>query len=225
MKYRSKFRPEEEEGFTNETWQLSFLDIFMLLLAFFIILAGLARFDMAIFADDARGLRSVITGTERIKTPIGEIDQDLNNILADKVEEGRLQIRTRQDELRLKFTDATFYETAEATLLPEGKEVIDQIISILDELRFYQYHLDVEGHTDNRPIQTVRFPSNWELSTARAANIIKYFIERGFEPSRLKASGYADTRPLLPNQNELGADIPENQAINRRVVIRIYYDF
>ncbi len=223
MKIKSKYRHEEEEGFTNETWQTSFLDIFMLLLAFFIILAGLTRFDMRIFVDDARGLRSLITGTERVRTPINEIDLDLHSILAAEIAENRLSILTERDELRLKFTDAAFYETAEATLLPQGEEIIDRIIDVLDELRFYQYYVDVEGHTDNRPINTIRFPSNWELSTARAANIIRYFMDRGFEPSRLKASGYADTRPLVPNQDELGNNIPENQALNRRVVIRIYY--
>lgn len=223
MKIKSKYRHEEEEGFTNETWQTSFLDIFMLLLAFFIILAGLTRFDMQIFVDDARGLRSLITGTERVRTPINEIDLDLRSILAAEIAENRLSIVTERNELRLKFTDAAFYETAEATLLPQGEEIIDRIIDVLDELRFYQYYVDVEGHTDNRPINTIRFPSNWELSTARAANIIRYFMDRGFEPSRLKASGYADTRPLVPNQDELGNNIPENQALNRRVVIRIYY--
>lgn len=223
MKYVPKYRHDDDDEFNNETWQTSFLDIFMLLLAFFIILAGLARFDIAIFADDARGLRSLIQGTQKVMTPINELDADLHEKLDRKISENRLEIVTQRDELRLKFTDASFYETAEAVLLPEGKDIIDQIIEVLHGLQFYQYNVDVEGHTDNRPIQTERYPSNWELSTARAANIIKYFIERGFEPSRLKASGYADTRPIAPNQDELGNDLPDNQALNRRVVIRIYY--
>jgi chemotaxis protein MotB len=223
MKYNPKYRHDDDNEFNNETWQTSFLDIFMLLLAFFIILAGLARFDMAIFADDARGLRSLIQGTQKVVTPINELDQDLHEKLRFKIADNRLEIVTERDELRLKFTDAAFYETAEAVLLPEGKDIIDQIIEVLDKLQFYQYNIDVEGHTDNRPIQTNQFPSNWELSTARAANIIKYFIELGFEPSRLKASGFADTRPVAQNQDQFGNDIPENQALNRRVVIRIYY--
>lgn len=219
-----RFRPtDDNEGFTNESWQTSFLDIFMLLLAFFIILAGLARFEMRIFDDDARGLRSIIQGTMRVPTPIDEIRLDLQQELADEMQAGRLMLQGTRDELRLSFTDARFFETARAELLPEGKELIDRIMEVMAELKFYQYYIDVEGHTDNRPINTLQFPSNWELSTARAANIIRYFMERGFEPGRLKASGFAETRPIAPNQDEFGNNLPDNQALNRRVVVRIYY--
>ncbi|MCC5935381.1 MAG: OmpA family protein [Candidatus Cyclonatronum sp.] len=219
-----RFRPtDDNEGFTNESWQTSFLDIFMLLLAFFIILAGLARYDMRIFDDDARGLRSIIQGTMRVQTPIDELRADIQLALSDEIETDRLMIQSDRDEMRLSFTDARFFETARAELLPEGKELIDRIMEAMAELKFYQYYIDVEGHTDNRPINTLQFPSNWELSTARAANIIRYFMERGFEPSRLKASGYAETRPIVPNQDELGNNLPDNQALNRRVVVRIYY--
>lgn len=219
-----RFRPtDDDEGFTNESWQTSFLDIFMLLLAFFIILAGLARFEMRIFDDDARGLRSIIQGTMRVPTPIDEVRLDLEQELSDEINAGRLMLQGTRDELRLSFTDARFFETARAELLPEGKELIDRIMEVMAELKFYQYYIDVEGHTDNRPINTLQFPSNWELSTARASNIIRYFMERGFEPSRLKASGFAETRPIAPNQDEFGNNLPDNQALNRRVVIRIYY--
>ncbi|AXJ00394.1 chemotaxis protein MotB [Cyclonatronum proteinivorum] len=219
-----RFRPtDDNEGFTNESWQTSFLDIFMLLLAFFIILAGLARYDMRIFDDDARGLRSLIQGTMRVQTPIDELRFDMQDALSAEIGSQMLQLDSDRDEMRLSFTDARFFETARAELLPEGKALIDRIMEVMAELKFYQYYIDVEGHTDNRPISTLQFPSNWELSAARASNIIRYFMEQGFEPSRLKASGYAETRPIVPNQDEFGNDLPDNQALNRRVVIRIYY--
>lgn len=79
-----------------------------------------------------------------------------------------------------------------------------------------RFFVDVEGHTDSRPIQSSAFASNWELSAARASNIVRYFLSQGYDPKRLKASGYADTYKLVPDVDDAAA------AINRRIVFRIY---
>jgi chemotaxis protein MotB len=97
------------------------------------------------------------------------------------------------------------------------------VLQALEEIGFYQFKIDIEGHTDDVPISTARFPSNWELSVSRASNVVKYFIAHDISPDRLKASGYADTQPIVPNRDSLGTPIPENRARNRRIVIRIYY--
>jgi chemotaxis protein MotB len=81
----------------------------------------------------------------------------------------------------------------------------------------------VEGHTDNMPISNERFPSNWELSSARASNVVQYMISQGIDPMSIKASAYAETRPEAPNEDAKGIAIPKNQAANRRIVVRIYY--
>jgi len=74
----------------------------------------------------------------------------------------------------------------------------------------------IEGHTDNLPIRTAQYPSNWELSAARAARVLRYLVQKGgISPHRLTAVGYADTRPLVPNTT------PANRAQNRRVDIAI----
>jgi chemotaxis protein MotB len=84
------------------------------------------------------------------------------------------------------------------------------------------YYVDVEGHTDDVPIHTPQFPSNWELSTLRATGVVRYLIKIGLEPDRLKAAGYADVNPKVPNLDLFGAPIPENRAKNRRIVIRLH---
>ena len=72
------------------------------------------------------------------------------------------------------------------------------------------------------PIHTARFPSNWELSAGRATGVVRFFIDEGMQTHRLKAAGFAETRPKVPNRDAQGAPISENQAINRRVLIRVY---
>lgn len=208
-----------------KSWQTSFLDVVILLLAFFVILTGLANFDTTDYYAFQRGL-----GTEPpaermpvLQTPIDEVRAELENAFAGNLSDGSLRIFADRDQLRLEFTDSGFYASASAELLPEGADRIDRMLRVLTDLEHFSFRLDVEGHTDDRPIQTLQFPSNWELSTARASNIIRYFIDRGFDPQRAKASGYADTQPLLPNRDSLGAPIEENMNLNRRVVVRIYY--
>ncbi len=219
--------PEEQKDSSRE-WLTPFLDMFMLLLAFFIILGATAANieTQTPFQSSEEGTtyRSHTDGPEPVITPIWELKADLQKELRYPLEQGHLQIKPQYNELRLEFTDGQFYETASANLLDGGQQIIDRIIYALSLLAFYEYHIDVEGHTDDRPIQTLRFPGNWELSTARAANIIRSFAEKGFPPERLKASGYAEMHPLAPNRDELGNPILENMALNRRIVIRIYYE-
>jgi chemotaxis protein MotB len=83
------------------------------------------------------------------------------------------------------------------------------------------FEIRVEGHTDDVPIATAQFPSNWELSAARAIQVVKLFREIGISEKRLEAIGYADTRPIAPNRGPAGEALPENMSLNRRVMVRI----
>lgn len=113
-------------------------------------------------------------------------------------------------------TDQVLFEPGRAELQAAGLQILD---IITDALAQTPYDLAVEGHTDSRPISTSRFPSNWELSTARATSVLRYLVDvHGLDPARLAASGYADTRPLD------GSATPEAQARNRRVEIVVLSD-
>ena len=83
------------------------------------------------------------------------------------------------------------------------------------------YSIDIEGHTDDAPISTPQFPSNWELSSARASAVARFLIGRGIKPERISVIGYADTKPKVPNRNAAGNPIPENRQENRRVMVRV----
>lgn len=137
-------------------------------------------------------------------------------------------VRAKEDKstgdriVTLEMPSAAFFNSGSSELSDEGKELLQQVIDqTLNSDEFKNYQITVEGHTDDNPIKTVQFPSNWELSTSRAASVVRYFIEKGVPSSRLRASGYADSSPKLPNRDLLGRPIPENQAQNRRVVIKL----
>jgi flagellar motor protein MotB len=116
---------------------------------------------------------------------------------------------------------AAFFDSGSASLSDAGKAILRGILGPLTAALDEGYRIRVEGHTDDTPIDTPQFPSNWELSTARASAVVHFFLEQGIPAQRLRAVGYADTEPKVPNRDAAGNPIPENQARNRRVVIKL----
>jgi chemotaxis protein MotB len=119
------------------------------------------------------------------------------------------------------MNSATFFPSGSATLSDDGKAVLVKVLASLNTSQYKDFVITVEGHTDDNPINTPQFPSNWELSTARAAAVVRFFIEQGIPVDKLRASGYADVKPKVPNRDTSGNPIPANQAQNRRVVIKL----
>lgn len=207
----------------QDAWLLTYSDVITLLLAFFVVLIAVSYVDLNLFEQLKEGLRSEISSTEPVQTPLSEVKEDLDRLLAEEKEQEVVDITLDRDGIKIFFYSNYFYESGEAEMLDEGQEIVDKALQALDQIGFYQFYIDIEGHTDDVPINTARFPSNWELSVSRASNVVKYFIEHDIDPDRLKASGYADTQPLVANRDSLGNPIPENRARNRRIVMRIHY--
>lgn len=207
----------------DQEWLLTYSDMITLLLAFFAVLIAVSYVDLNLWEQMKEGLRSEISKEENVRTPLAEVKIDLDENLAGEREADLVEITLDRDGIKLFFNSSSFYNSGEAILLPTGQEIIEKVTMAMNELGYYQFKVDVEGHTDNVPISTEIYPSNWELSVARASGIVKYFAEEGIEGERLKASGYADTQPIVPHVDEDGNDIVENRAQNRRIVIRIYY--
>lgn len=121
----------------------------------------------------------------------------------------------------LEISSAAFFDSGSAAVSDAGKSILRKVAVNLKSDISQGYRITVEGHTDDTPINTAQFPSNWELSTARAAAVVHFFLDQGIPAERLRAAGYADTFPKAPNRDANGNAIPENQAQNRRVVIKL----
>jgi flagellar motor protein MotB len=121
----------------------------------------------------------------------------------------------------LEMRSTAFFASGSATLSDAGKAILQGLLPRLTAALAEGYRIKVEGHTDDTPIDTPQFPSNWELSTARASAVVHFFLEQGIPAERLRAVGYADTEPKLPDRDAAGNPIPANQAENRRVVIKL----
>ena len=121
----------------------------------------------------------------------------------------------------LQISSASFFGSGYATISGAGISILRDVAVTLKSDRYAGYNISIEGHTDDAPISTAQFQSNWELSTARAAAVVRFFLEQGIPARKLTAAGYADTFPIAPNRNADGTVNPDNQARNRRVVIKL----
>jgi chemotaxis protein MotB len=112
----------------------------------------------------------------------------------------------------VRISSPLLFNLGQADLRPEAQQVL---LNLSDILKSFKNTIRVEGHTCDLPINTARFPSNWELSTARALTVLKFLHQKGIISERLSAVGYGEFRPLLPNTS------PENRHANRRVEIYV----
>ena len=141
--------------------------------------------------------------------------QDLQKKLEKEIQEGQVQITEMKNRLTMTMVDKIIFPSGSAEISKEGQKVLDKVISILKDVK--DKRIQVEGHTDNVPIVSAlkkRFPTNWELSTARATEVVRYLQEAGgLDPKLLSATGYAEYQPVAPNDTE------EGKHKNRRIEI------
>jgi chemotaxis protein MotB len=134
--------------------------------------------------------------------------QALVDLVAAHAERRNLELLLDRHQLRLEVGDGILFASGTAALGPGGQALIEELVTAIgDEL----VKISVEGHTDDMPIKTPQFPSNWELSSIRATTVARELIARGIPQQRIRVTGYADTRPRAPN------DSAANRALNRRV--------
>lgn len=228
-------RKGKAEGHVNmERWMLSYLDFITLLFILFIILFSFSQIDKAKYAELASSLANEFKGggnpilkfdgkgpeqteikslLDKENSTLEQVAQEIIKYAEEKGIRSNINLGFDERGLYISITGTVLFDDASAKLTPLAKDFINIIFHRLKNL---PNRILIEGHTDNRPIHTAEFPSNWELSAARSINLVRYLIEEyGFEPSRLSSAAYGEYRPVAPNSTA------ENQAKNRRVEIII----
>ena len=225
-------RKKEEEHENLERWLLTYADLITLLLAFFIVMYSMSKVDAKKFGRMAAAFQSVLKGGasvlkgDSVVLPnddfgagplrVGDLKlvQARVKRVADELREAS-KITTEMEDrgLVIHITENALFQSGKAYLTPNAMKTLDGLAEVIRDV---PNDIRVEGHTDNSPINTPEFPSNWELSTARATQVIKYLIEKhNLSPAKISAMGYAEYRPIFPN------DSPESRAKNRRVDVII----
>jgi len=221
--HHNRYRVHEmDDGHVEEDWLISYADMVTLLMCFFLAMASISKVDMGLFEQMKKGLRADVGKQKETPTPIAEIKHDLDSLLREEKKAGNVSVDQNSEGIVLEFSSSAFYQVGKAEFNPDAGAILDKVTGAIKGITYYKFQIDIEGHTDNVPIKSLQFPSNWELSVNRATNIVKYLIGEGISADRLKAAGYADTKPKVPNTDSAGVAIPDNQARNRRIVLRIH---
>ncbi|WP_147819880.1 OmpA/MotB family protein [Salidesulfovibrio onnuriiensis] len=221
--FTTERRQRQEQG----NWALSFADMMTLLLCFFVLMVTVSKVDPARYQTMSSIMSEAMKGkaapAETAKDPAGEkrknlfaLQKELSRSIGQETE--ALSLKLRPDAVAINLKGAVFFKLGDATLTGRAKTILDRIVGPLTE---QQYELVIEGHSDNIPIHSDKYPSNWELSSARASSVARFFIARGFPKDDIKVMGLADTRPIAPNTDGAGAPLPDNQSRNRRVIILV----
>ena len=217
---------QEEAPSGAPTWMVTFADLMSLLLTFFVLLLSFSTMEVVKFRQamssiqDAFGLRSPddVSDAPSGSTPIADnIGAGLTpELLEQQLEEVLEQVGLQAKGEALKTPNGVILLVEGDLMFPSGEsELSPETLPLLGGIAKYimkvKGRVDVVGHTDNRPISTPVFPSNWELSAARAGQAVRYLVEQGVEPKRLRAIGQAETVPITSNETE------EGRARNRRI--------
>lgn len=236
-------RRSHEEHENHERWLVSYADFITLLFAFFVVMYSISSLNEGkykvlsetmegVFNQPDRSIKPVPVGDERPRTtepqrsvaddesskieperalePLKEIADSVRSSFGDLIKSNQLTVRGNELWVEIELNSGLLFSSGDAVPNEAAFDIIDKIAKILAP---YQNPVHVEGFTDNIPINTSLYPTNWELSASRAASIVRMLAMNGLDPSRLAAVGYGEFQPLADNASA------EGRGRNRRVVL------
>ncbi|QGG46406.1 flagellar motor protein MotB [Heliorestis convoluta] len=240
----AKKKKHHHEEHVDESWLIPYADILTLLLALFIVMFATAQVDQQRFEAVRQALETVFKGGTGImmnpsmQETEGTSDEMQDSNVTESFQEARSfdDLKEKIDRLideqglsneiysgifaeglQISFRDAALFDSGRANLRAEALSILNELSILLENI---DNEIRVAGHTDNLPINTPEFPSNWDLSAKRSLNVMKYILNNpNLDPARFTAVGYSEYRPIATNST------PEGRAQNRRVEVLIIRQF
>lgn len=217
-------------GKEDGTWEIVYSGFVLILLCFFIMLCSFSSVEEGKVARFARSFANTVCilpggikadpskliippspDIVSVKSEMGKILQSLKAVARESGVENDVSFSNKKNGLVMRLSDTILFDLGQAQVSAKGLHFLKKLASFFKKT---SHSICIEGHTDNLPIHTKKYPSNWELSTARAVNVLRYFLKDGeISPDRLSAAGFSEFQPLFPN------DTPDHRAKNRRVEI------
>lgn len=225
---RQRQRRDQPE-FNPDRWMVSYADFITLLFAFFVVMYAISSVNEGKYRALSDTLRSnfrndTVAGAAAPTPveapaqrsgpkPIDMVAERLQEALGDHLQMDRVSLRRTDRGVEVSIDSRLLFETGRSRIQPDYRSVLAQLADVLGRT---DHRIDVEGFTDDRPIDTQRFPSNWELSAARAAAVVRQLAAGGVSPEHMAAVGYGPYRPVADNETASG------RARNRRVVLLVH---
>ena len=240
MRRRRKYLDQRQSD-NHERWLVSYADFITLLFAFFVVMYALSSVsegkyrvlsDSLVNAFGSKGVQQIAPPVQpqlapqlpplRISRPpdpqlrqrehMRGVAQEILKVLDTLVRDGQVKVTQSNRGVSVEINASVLFASGQAQLRAQSERALQQVARVLAAT---DQGIEVEGYTDDAPIRTAQFPSNWELSAARASSVVRLFIDNGVAAERLSAIGYGPNRPVTGN------DTPEGRARNRRVTVTI----
>lgn len=241
MRRRKRYLDQRQSD-NHERWLVSYADFITLLFAFFVVMYALSSVNEGKYrvlsesltgAFGSNAVKPIAPAAQPqppnlpprpiIRRPVDPlparqreqmrgIAQDILKVLEPLVRNGRVKVTQSNRGIAVEINASVLFASGQAQLRAESGRVLERVARVLAAT---QQGIQVEGYTDDAPIRTSQFPSNWELSAARASSVVRLFIDNGVAAERLSAIGYGPNRPVMSN------DTPEGRRRNRRVTVMI----
>ncbi|NBX03946.1 MAG: hypothetical protein EBR02_07825 [Alphaproteobacteria bacterium] len=191
-----------------------------LLLCFFIIFVSVSEPKKDKFASITQGMAEKF-GAVDLSTPFHGLMREMRGAVERHQALKDVAIEGGDKGVEMEISAIKFFQKGSVELVPENIPLLTEISDAIKKSDFVKFKIAVEGHTDNTTNALAVYPSNWEFSAARAARMVRFFIESGVKPEQIKAVGYGDSQPKVPNLDPQGKPIPANQERNQRLIIRM----
>ena len=239
MRRRRKYLDQRQSD-NHERWLVSYADFITLLFAFFVVMYALSSVsegkyrvlsDSLVSAFGSKAIERIAPPAQpfpqelplrRISKPsdvpgrqreqMRSMAQDILKVLDSLVRDGQVKVTQSNRGISIEINASVLFASGQAQLQAESGRALQQVAGVLAAT---EQGIQVEGYTDDAPISTGQFPSNWELSAARASSVVRLFIDNGVAEARLSAIGYGPNRPVTSNLT------PEGRSRNRRVTVMI----
>lgn len=237
-------RRRQEEHENHERWLISYADFITLLFAFFVVMYAISSLNESkykiltesltgVFNQPDRSIRPIPIGDERPRTvepdrstltdesdsqpgdALSQIAERVRSAFADLIADSQFTVRGNEMWIEIELSSGLLFPSGDALPRNEAFGIVERLAKILAP---FENPIKVEGFTDNVPIHSSIYPTNWELSAARAASIVRLLADSGIDPVRLAAVGYGEFQPVTANTSEAG------RARNRRVVLLVSRD-
>lgn len=234
---RRSFNKKKDSGGGTASWMTTFSDLMSLLLTFFILLYSMSNVDSEKFDNVSQSLQGALGGTgilenggkvivsqnpdgsleiDEASTDIEQMHKKVMNYIDNKGLDKEVAVNVNEKGIYFDIKEAILFDSGSAEIKPSGIKVLNKLTDLVNSM---DNEIVIEGHTDDVPIHNSKYSSNWDLSTARAISVVKYFTEeQNIKPGRMSAVGYGEYKPMLENTTE------ENRAANRRVNLLLIFD-
>ncbi len=221
-------QPDDMDG----GWLIIYLDVMTLMLCLFVVLLAFSSYSQEEYQALTKTLSSPVAVQGPVVAPVEpllqrreqaasvdrpadveaeQLQEQIRSALLSQGLQEAIEVTVSANQVNIQISERILFELGRAELTEEGRAVLVKLVPLLSVAS--DHALSIEGHTDSTPIANARFPSNWELSSQRATGVLRFLLTQGVAAGRMRAVGYADTRPLADNSTA------EGRARNRRVVL------